>query len=243
MNRFSVKDKNVIVTGGAQGMGAAYVTAFDEEGANVYSLDIQHPKSIESRCMHCDVAQPESIYAVFEEIANETCNQIHCLINNAGVTRRPYFETIAINLIGPHYCAYTVAEMMKRGKVRGSIINIASINASRGFEGNPGYVESKSAIPGLTRALVVDYGKYGIRANTICPAYVVTPMTEHSQNDPVLKRQRSSMIPLNHGEWAYPEDMVGCAIFLASDASSYITGATIPIDGGWSSMGLPRLDV
>ena len=145
---------------------------------------------------------------------------------------------MAVNLTGMYYCCSVMSQIMAY-RHGGSIINIASINSFRGFKNNPAYVASKTGVVGLTRAYAVDLAKYGIRVNAIAPAYVKKPMTRFSQRDKKLYEQRQSMIPM--GRWAEPEDMVGTAIYLASDASKYVTGQVICVDGGWSIQGLPEL--
>ena len=117
-----------------------------------------------------------------------------------------------------------------------SIINITSISAHFGFSDNPAYAASKGGLSALTRALAKDWAKYGIRVNNICPGYIHTAMTEKSFNDQELYKERMDRVMIKrYGE---PEDLVGAAVFLASDASSYITGSDIFVDGGWSASGI-----
>jgi len=122
---------------------------------------------------------------------------------------------------------------MKSG---GSIINITSIGSVVGFPGNPGYVASKGGLRMMTKALAVDYGQAGIRVNAIAPGYIETAMTAGSFADPELHEQRRRHTCL--GRWGSVSDMVGAAIFLASDASSYVTGQDLIVDGGWTAKGL-----
>jgi NAD(P)-dependent dehydrogenase (short-subunit alcohol dehydrogenase family) len=236
MNRFSVEGKVVVITGAAQGMGAAYVKAFKEEGAIVYGMDVKPAKTL----LPCDVSNFNEVRLILEGIFHQD-GRIDCLINNAGITR-PFKDkddweaVIGVNLTGTRNCCKVVAEMMI-GSGGGSIINIGSINSIRGFPNNDSYQASKAGVLGLTYSYAYSYAKYGVRVNAIQPAYVETPMTEYGRSNPVLKENRTRMMLL--GRWGVPEDMVGLAIFLASDASSYITGAVIPVDGGWSINGLP----
>ena len=124
--------------------------------------------------------------------------------------------------------------MSKRKK--GSIINITSLAAERGFVGNPSYQISKAALKQLTKALACDWGQKNIRINNVCPGYIKTPMTIKSYNNPKLKKIRDMKMILKR--WGKPNDLVGPCIFLASDASSYMTGSDIFIDGGWLVKGL-----
>ena len=124
---------------------------------------------------------------------------------------------------------------MRRGR-RGSIINLTSINSVRGFPGNPGYVAAKAGLAGLTRALAVDLAADGIRVNALAPGYIRTAMTEQSYADPIRNddRRRHTLL----GRWGNPDDVVGGAVFLASDASAYVTGQELFVDGGWTANGL-----
>ena len=117
-----------------------------------------------------------------------------------------------------------------------SIINFSSIGGLLGFPNNPSYGASKGALLSLSKALANDFGSRNIRVNCILPGYFRTKMTEKSYNDSLkkLKREENTML----GRWGNPEELVGITIFLASDASSYITGVDIPVDGGWINKGL-----
>ena len=121
-------------------------------------------------------------------------------------------------------------------KLGGSIINFTSIGAEQGFANNPGYAATKGAVKQLSKSLAVEWGEYGIRVNNIVPGYTNTPMNSKSWGDPILKKQRSDNTVF--GRWAEPEEMVGPAIFLASDASSYVTGTDLVVDGGWLVKGM-----
>ena len=118
----------------------------------------------------------------------------------------------------------------------GSIINLTSIGAEQGFPNNPAYCASKGGLKQLTKALAYDWGKYGIRVNNLVPGYTNTPMNKKSWNDQSLRNKRASSTVLNR--WAESEEMVGPAIFLASDASSYVTASDLVVDGGWIAKGL-----
>jgi gluconate 5-dehydrogenase len=124
--------------------------------------------------------------------------------------------------------------MIARGA--GSIINVTSIGSLVGFPDNPGYVAAKGGLRMLTRALAIDLGRSGIRVNNLAPGYVRTGMTARSYDDPQLNAQRTEHTIL--GRWGVPEDMVGPAVFLASDASAYMTGQDLIVDGGWTAKGL-----
>ena len=125
---------------------------------------------------------------------------------------------------------------MIRQNKGGSIINITSIGASQGFPNNPAYCSTKGGVRQLSKALAHDWGKYGIRVNNLVPGYTHTPMNQKSWEDNNLRQERAAHTML--GRWAEPEDMIGAAIFLASDASSYVTGSDLYVDGGWNSKGI-----
>jgi gluconate 5-dehydrogenase len=131
-------------------------------------------------------------------------------------------------------CAAVAPRMQKSGG--GSIINVTSVNSVLGFPGNPGYVAAKGGLRMLTRALAIDYGSANIRVNAIAPGYIRTAMTAGSHADPAQRAARiERMIIPRYGE---PDELVGAAIFLASPASSYVTGIDLFVDGGWTAKGL-----
>ena len=172
-------------------------------------------------------------------------SKIDILVNNAGVSfgdqsfetysSENWERTYQVNLKAPFELIQMVTESMKKEGL-GSIINITSLNAELAFPGNPAYIASKGGLRQLTKSAAYDLAKYGIRANNIAPGYMRTAMTEKSYNDPKMHTDRKNRTLL--GRWGTSEDLVGAAIFLASDASSYITGQDIYVDGGWSIKGL-----
>lgn len=143
--------------------------------------------------------------------------------------------TVATDLTGV-YATILAAYPLLKNAGSAAIVNVTSINSIRGFPGNPGYVAAKAGLAGLTRALAADYASDGIRVNALAPGYVATEMTAKSFADPVMHeaRRRHTML----GRWGQPADMIGAAIFLASDASAYVTGQEIFVDGGWTTKGL-----
>lgn len=144
-------------------------------------------------------------------------------------------EIMSVTFEAPYLlCSKIAPQMAMRG--RGSIINITSLNAERALPSNPSYIAAKSALRMLTKAVARDFGERGVRANNISPGYVHTQMTHTSFTTPELYEERRSHTML--GRWATPEDIVGPCIFLASDASSYITAADIHVDAGWLAKGL-----
>ncbi len=191
----------------------------------------------------CDLAETQQIDRLVEFVADEH-QRIDVLVNNAGVTfshdvldypDESWRKTFEVNLEAPFRLSKRFAAMMKN-QGRGSIINITSIGAERGFPNNPAYVAAKGTLKQLTKSLAADLGQFGIRVNNIGPGYFKTDMTQGSWNDPQLQKDRTCHTIL--GRWGEPDDLAGAVIFLASDASSYITGQDLYVDGGWLTKGL-----
>jgi NAD(P)-dependent dehydrogenase (short-subunit alcohol dehydrogenase family) len=194
--------------------------------------------------MHCcDLADKAQIADLIEAIRRDP-GHVDVLVNAAGITEGhalfdypddAWERTLQVNLTAVFYLARGVSALMAEQK-SGSIINITSINAERGFPGNPAYVATKGALKQLSKALAVDLAPYGIRVNNIGPGYFHTDMTSGSWNDPERRIQRSNRTLL--GRWGEAEDLAGLVILLASPASAYITGQDFYVDGGWLTKGL-----
>jgi len=242
-NSFSVSGKTVIVTGASRGIGRALAAGFLEAGAHLLLVsrsasDISHDRALSLRL---DISQVNAAGEICET-AIDRFGGIDVLVNNAGLTApdsEPYGEdawdlTMDVNLKAAFLLSTSASRHMRSSG--GSIINIASIGALLGFPNNPSYQAAKGGLLQLTRAMARDLAEYKVRVNAICPGYIRTAMTAESYNDPELRRHRTSRTML--GRWGEPEDLVGPCIFLASDASAYITGCTLPVDGGWTANGL-----
>jgi NAD(P)-dependent dehydrogenase (short-subunit alcohol dehydrogenase family) len=245
-----LKDKVVIVTGGAQGIGRAYGLGVAAEGARVVVADIADPtptvKEIEARGGQAlgvagDVSREEDT----QRLATETLarfGRIDVLVNNAAVygtlKRRPFMEipveewdrVMAVNLRGLFLAARAVFPTMK-AQGKGTIINIAS---STFFKGVPHYIHyttSKGGVVGFTRSLARELGEFGIRVNAISPGFTLSGENEKNISEE-RKQENIRQRMLRRAE--VPEDIVGTLIFLASDDSDFITGQTIVVDGGGS---------
>lgn len=239
---FSLEGRTAVVTGGSRGIGRAIACGLREAGARVLSLartaiaDGEFAHGICHRV--CDVVDLTAFeMAVAEFLAGET---LHVLVNAAGITRpggslADFDETIAVNLRAPYRTSIAAASRMGNW-ADGSIINVTSLAAWRGFPNNPAYAAAKGGLSQITRALAYDLGAKGIRVNNLVPGYIMTDMTFGSWSDPTTQseRQRHTML----GRWGRPEDLVGAAVFLSSRASGYITGQDIIVDGGWLAKGL-----
>lgn len=163
------------------------------------------------------------------------------MINNASVTEiskntlENFEKTLQINLNGAFYCSHFALPKLKKSKIK-KIINISSINAHVGFPNNPGYVTSKGALNSLTKSLAVDYGRHGIKVNSLSLGYIAEGMTKKSFNNLSKRKKRSKNTILNY--WGSPKDVLGAVNFLISKDSDYITGSDIILDGGWLAKGL-----
>ncbi|MGW6130857.1 SDR family oxidoreductase [Cellulomonas sp. NPDC055163] len=226
-----------LVSGGARGLGAAYVRALHERGASVVVGDLLDDEGAaladelgeRARYVHLDVTS-EGDWAAAVEVA-VGLGGVDVLVNNAGIAnagrierygREKWDAVIAVNLTGTYLGVRAVVPVMKAAG-KGSIVNISSVEGMRGDAGLHGYVASKFGVRGLTKSLAVELGADGIRVNSVHPGFVLTPMTERL--DVTLQR-----IPL--GRPAVPGDLVGAVLFLAGDASAYVTGTELVVDGG-----------
>tara|TARA_A100001391_G_scaffold184779_2_gene152888 strand:- start:2213 stop:2956 length:744 start_codon:yes stop_codon:yes gene_type:complete len=240
---FSLKGKVAIVTGAARGNGAAIALGLHKAGANVIVVDVIPSINKELKTYFCDITQRQDL----EELVETTLKnhgKIDILVNNAGIslgTDQEFYptenwdKTLAVNLTAPFNLTKMVLDSMK-SQGAGSIINITSLNAELGFPDNPAYVASKGGLKQFTKSVAYDYGKYGIRANNVGPGYMHTAMTDKSWNDQELHEQRKNRTLL--GRWGQPGDLIGTVIYLASDASSYVTAQDLYVDGGWLAKGL-----
>ncbi len=164
------------------------------------------------------------------------------MVNAAGITLKSddssdkfdvFNKTLNVNLTSVYQCCELASNFMKNG---GSIINITSIGSMLGFPSNPSYVASKGGVRMLTKALAEDFSSRGIRVNNIVPGYILTDMTKSSFNDKKLNRERVDRMMIKR--WGDVKDISGAAVFLASGASSYVTGIDLVVDGGWTSKGI-----
>ena len=241
---FNIKNFVTIVTGSGQGIGLEIATGFYKYGAKVIRMDLnlKKHKLYKFDDYIIDLTKQKLVDRCVNEIKHKY-GRIDVLINNAGVTTNStnfYDEkilkkTLSVNLIAAYNLSNKVCKIMSKRK-KGSIINITSLAAERGFIGNPSYQVSKAGLKQLTKALACDWGQKNIRINNVCPGYIKTPMTMRSFKNSKLKKNRDTRMILKR--WGEPKDLVGPCIFLASDSSSYITGSDIFVDGGWLAKGL-----
>ena len=217
-----------VVTGAAGGIGGALLSAFRDAGYQVTGVDRVSADGVTS----LDVTDTASVAAFAASF-----DTLDVLINAAGVLRlRQEYDpgefagVVDINLTGTMRMA--VACRPALAKARGSIVNIASMHAIFGAPLSPAYAASKAGVVQLTKSLAVAWAEDGIRVNAIAPGWIETPMTIPARSDAARNRAILERTPL--GRWGTPADLVGPALFLASDAARFITGALLPVDGGYS---------
>lgn len=240
---FSLEGRVAIVTGASRGIGWALADGLARAGAKVVALarsrdpEGPFPQAVEYRSS--DVTDETAFIKTRDDLMARH-GRLDVLINAAGITipkndAEAFDRTIAINLRAPYLCAISTAKAMEKSG-GGSIINVTSLGALRGFPDNPGYAAAKGGLNQLTKALACDLGPKGIRVNNLVPGYIATAMTAGSFADRAEHDRRRNHTLL--GRWGEPKDLVGAAIFLASGASAYVTGQDIVVDGGWLARGL-----
>lgn len=232
---FEVKDKIVIITGASGGLGSAIYNAFESRGAIPYNFDIKESDKEEQSYIKVDLANETEIASAVETVMEEQ-GCIDVLVNCAAITGKPWDDVIKVNLTAPYKLITFVTRHMIQDKIKGSIINIGSLNAIVALPNNPMYIASKGGIAAMTRSFAVDLAPYGIRVNCVHPGYFKTQLNAKSMSDPVMYAQRSARTAL--GRWGEPHEIAPAVVFLASDSASYITGAEIVVDGGWTIKGL-----
>jgi NAD(P)-dependent dehydrogenase (short-subunit alcohol dehydrogenase family) len=243
---FRLDGRVAIVTGASRGIGLAIARGLVAAGAQVTGVGrTQVPSGGIAGFNYaaCDITSTTSFSELVKRVFNQA-GRIDILVNAAGITlpvqaatdpSAAFRQTLISNLTAVFDCCHAVIPCMQ-ASAYGSIINVTSIGAAQGFPGNPGYVASKGGLAALTRALALDYGMQGIRVNSLVPGYIRTAMTEISYADPERREVRAKRTML--GRWGEPLELVGAAIFLASPASSYVTGSDLFVDGGWTAKGL-----
>ena len=247
---FSVKNKIVIITGSGRGIGRTFALNMAKRSAITYCFDIKFPnkipKDLSNNLFHikCDLTNKKKFDNECKKIFNRH-KKIDVLINNLGITlpgknEQTYLEknwdqTLKINLTVAFNCSQTVMKFMLKKK-NGSIINITSINAELGFPNNPAYIASKGGLKMLGKSMAKDWGKYGIRVNNLGPGYFKTLMNQNSWKN--LKTRKARTIRTMLDRWGEIDELVGPCIFLASDASKYVTAQDLYVDGGWTANGL-----
>ncbi|MGB0544681.1 MAG: SDR family NAD(P)-dependent oxidoreductase [Candidatus Pseudothioglobus sp.] len=237
-----------LVTGASSGIGLGCAVALAEAGAHVVlaSRNIKALNEVaealslngySAETLELDISDLSSVQAIFK---NQKSFDI--LVNSAGLGRHtPSLETSAedfdevmdVNLRGAYFLTQTVAKALIKAKKPGSLINISSQMGHVGGVDRAVYAASKHAVEGFTKAMAIEWGSHEIRVNTICPTFIRTPLTQSTFDNPDRKKWIEDKIKL--GRVGEVEDVMGAVVFLASDASSMITGTALMIDGGWTA--------
>jgi Dehydrogenases with different specificities (related to short-chain alcohol dehydrogenases) len=244
---FSLKGKNVVITGTASGIGHETAKMFARKGANLIAVDVGESDHLEEYVkaqgseyvyVQADITKQEAIDKIVK-VGLEHFGKIDTLVNCAGVgileqcedsTQKVWDFTLAVNLTGSTNLALAVGKtMMKNGG--GSIINLASQAGVVALEGHLSYGVSKAGIIHMTKQLAREWGPYEIRVNAISPTVILTPMGEENWNNEKGEAFKAQMPSRRFG---YPEEVAACAVYLASDASALFNGANLIIDGGYT---------
>ena len=232
-----------IVTGAGRGIGRGIADRLTADGARVALLDLEAPGQLPgsgSIALAADVADRGAVVAAVEEAA-AAFGGLDFLVNNAGIrhflpiaehTEEIWRATIDVNLNGAFFCSQAVIpHMLAAG--RGSIVSISSVAARLATSNRVAYCAAKAGIEGLTRALAVELGRSGIRANCVAPGSIETELTRFYYEDPALTAKLVSHIP--SGTWAHPPEVAAAVAFLLRDDAWYLNGATLAVDGGWTA--------
>jgi gluconate 5-dehydrogenase len=246
---FSVQDRVILVSGGSRGIGRSLAEGFVQRGARVFisgreastleqtAREISTPSnSVEF--VVCDVAQPDEVPRMVDAVVHKA-GRIDSLLNVAGINVRKRVEQYSveefdkildINMRGAFLVAQEVGRRLITQGTGGTIINIDSLNSFRPLKGVQPYAMSKAAVSAMTRGMAMEWGEHGIRVNAIAPGFILTDLTKKLWSDPTMQAWNDANCPLKR--LGNPEDLVGAAVFLVSDASTFLTGQVIYVDGG-----------
>ncbi len=245
MNILSLENKNVFVTGGSRGIGAAIVKQLADDGARVaftYSSQqaaaeevLNSLKGSGHCCFKLDVSKPENVEDVGAQVL-EKLGQVHGVVNNAGITKdqlilrmknEDFSDVIKTNLEGVFYVTKFFSKSMLKNRI-GAFVNISSVVGATGNAGQSNYSASKAGLEGFTRSIALEFASRSIRANCISPGYIASDMTKKLSEEQL--KHFSDRIPL--GRPGEASEIATAVTFLLSDAASYITGQTLHINGG-----------
>ena len=252
LKKYNLKNKVALVTGAGKGLGKACAIALAEAGANLVIIsrtqkDLNQVskiiKKFKVKCKShlCDVTDYGQIKSIIDKIP-----RIDVLINNAGTNFPEHFTKVkrsnmeymvkinnvaAFNLA--QLCTLKMLKMKNRKKIGGSIVNMSSQMGHVGGPIRSVYNMNKHGLEGLTKGMAIDLAKHNIRVNTVCPTFVVTPLTSKFLKNKKFKKETLNNIPL--GRFAEMSEIASTVVFLASDAASMITGTSLLVDGGWTA--------
>ncbi|MGH1576286.1 SDR family NAD(P)-dependent oxidoreductase [Planktotalea sp.] len=243
---FSLQGKRALVTGASSGIGQACAVAMAQAGASVVcaargadrlneTVEAMSAKGWDAQPLILDQADLGSLKDAMQD-------PFDVVINSAGMARhKPALETLPedfdavmdVNLRSAYFLSTYAAQAMKSANISGSIIHISSQMGHVGGTDRTVYCASKHALEGMVKSMAIEWGPLGVRINTICPTFIRTPLTQETLDDPVRSKWIKDKIKLDRmGE---VEDIMGAALYLASDAASLVTGTHILVDGGWTA--------
>jgi 2-deoxy-D-gluconate 3-dehydrogenase len=247
LDKFRLDGKIAVVTGGTKGIGKAIALALAEAGADIAVVSRSPHPDIEKAILHlgrrymhhaADLTEREQTRKAIPAVVQKM-GDLNILVNNAGIIRRSpaaehpeedWDDTLESDLTATFILSQAAGRiMLKKGK--GKIINIASALAFQGGINVTAYASAKHGVAGLTRALANDWASKGINVNALAPSFYVTELTEAIQKDSERSKSITARTPA--GRWGMPQDIAGAAVFLASQASDFIHGVILPVDGGW----------
>jgi NAD(P)-dependent dehydrogenase (short-subunit alcohol dehydrogenase family) len=250
LDRFRLDGRTALITGGARGLGRTMATALAEAGADIAlagrskdscdqaAAEIAAATGRTARGFEVDVTRLSDVEKLVDDVERE-CGKVDILVNNAGInirgpiqqlTEADWDAVVDTNLKGPFLCARAFGpRMVSRGW--GRVINLGSVLAVIALPGRAPYASSKAGVVNLTRVLALEWAGTGVTANAICPGAFATEMNRSLLEDPVKYKEFVAQIPF--GRWGELEELTGAVVFLASDASSYVTGTPLFVDGGW----------
>jgi 2-deoxy-D-gluconate 3-dehydrogenase len=248
LDLFSLKGKNALVTGSGQGLGSGMAIAFAQAGANVtlHNYDKVHDDviaevkkaGVKYICRSGDVCDQAIARMLVDDTVKEF-GSIDILVNNAGTIRRApaaehsleFWNTVINTNLNAVWFLSQYAGRLMLAQGHGKIINTASLLTFQGGINVPGYTAAKGAVGQLTKALANEWTAKGVNVNAIAPGYMATDNTTALRADPIRSKAILDRIPA--GRWGTPQDLAGAAVFLASEASNYVNGHILVVDGGW----------
>lgn len=248
LEHFSLDKKVAIVTGCNTGLGQGMALALAEAGAAIVGVNLSTPDETIERMnnnglkFHSVLADMSDMSAP-DRIVKEAVSafgKVDILVNNAGIIRRAdsiefsekdWDDVMNVNIKSVFFMSQAFARQILKQETAANIINVASMLSFQGGIRVPSYTASKSAVMGVTKLLANEWASHGINVNAIAPGYMATNNTEALRNDEARAKAILDRIPA--GRWGLPSDVAGPAVFLASDASRYVNGYTLAVDGGW----------
>jgi 2-deoxy-D-gluconate 3-dehydrogenase len=248
LDQFRLAGKVALVTGCSTGLGQGMAYGLAEAGADIVGVDCVDSMETESYVesigrkflgLRADLSSLEPIEGIMLKTV-DTFGKLDILVNNAGIIRRAdaveftekdWDDVMNLNIKTLFFLSQAAARQFLKQKTRGKIVNVASMLSFQGGIRVPSYTASKSGVMGVTRLMANEWAKYDIQVNAIAPGWFATDNTAPLRADPVRSTEILGRIPT--GRWGIPDDLKGAVVFLASDASSYVNGFTLAVDGGW----------